>query len=176
MQLLLPLLILTNVVINGHSHAGSPARTAQSPQVTLAPSIFPISRDQGSLSERCWGACIFSIQESRKKQLVVSGRLPRDVYNSNLDGLSETFCPQRLSGFLFLSFLKSPSSPYKSPTFHKRRKLFKITNKWITCSLSFLNVLSNALPVVHLYGPCNCNSVGLFGNQALMCTCHSWSQ
>lgn len=59
-QLSLPLLILTDLVINGHSLAGSPARTAQSPGVTLASLIFPISRDQGSERE-VQGPCIFSI-------------------------------------------------------------------------------------------------------------------
>lgn len=67
-QLSLPLLILTNLVINGHSQAGSPTRRPQSPRVTLASLIIPISRDQSSERE-VLRPCIFSTQESRKKKL-----------------------------------------------------------------------------------------------------------
>lgn len=94
-----PLLIWTTLVINGHSQAGSHWRTAQNPPVTLAPWIFPISRDQSSEKE-VLGAAHFSIQESRKKihECVLTGCLVWDVYGATPDWLIS--CCWTLSQFL----------------------------------------------------------------------------
>lgn len=83
-QLSLPLLILTNLVINGYSQTGSPARTAQSPLVALASLIFRISRGQSSERELL-GVMHFSIRESRKNPQVCFETFNPNVYNSNLD-------------------------------------------------------------------------------------------
>lgn len=73
------------------------------PSSHISPFNIPYLKRPGFSEQEVLGGMHFFRSREQKKQLVVSGQLPRDVYNSNLDGLSETFCPQRFCRDFFSS-------------------------------------------------------------------------
>lgn len=113
-----PLLIWTNLVINGHSQAGGPARTAQSPPVTLVALIFPISRDQCPDGE-VLKAMHFSIQQRERKKKISEccseWMFSLKCLRLKFDWLFETFslqCQMEDSVYVFFFFVNFLSSDF----------------------------------------------------------------